>query len=175
LTFTELDYGDSMKTLLTLAYFLCSVSAVFAIAQTAVAKSVSCSILQGAYDNFPDDSDGAGADFQIALSFTSGAETVLRSEDLVLNLSSPSLELNVDLPAYTNYIGQSTKIDFMKVEVDRDGKFKTDSDRAVFLVNKTGTASTTGRFKAMLIFIGQNVPGRSPRPSYNFTISCPNR
>jgi hypothetical protein len=164
-----------MKPFLAFSCFLFSLSANSAFAQTSAAKSVVFSIVQGAYDNFPSDSDGVGSDFQISFSFTSGAESVLRSDDLVLNLSSPSLDLNVDLPAYTNYVGQSTKIDFMKVELDRDGRFKADSDRAVLLVNKNNSTTTAGRFKAMLLFIGQNVPGRSPRPSYNFTISCPNR
>ena len=104
-----------MKSLVkVLSVATCLIASNFAFAQTSV---VECTIVEGKYNNFPVDLEG-DSDFKISLSYTSEGKNVLLSNDLILNISSPSSKMNSAIPTYTRFVMESIKVDFNRVTYD---------------------------------------------------------
>jgi hypothetical protein len=140
-----------------------------AFAETSV---VECKIVGGVYNNFPSDIK-EGSDIKISLSFTPEGRNVLLSSDLVLNISSPSAEINSSISMYTKFVAESIKVDFNNVTYDENaGKIKYGKEMAILLADKNSNSEGAKEFQATLVYIDFNPNGY--KPSWNFNLTCPN-
>ena len=168
----QLEKENLMKSLVkVLSVATCLIASNFALAKTSV---VECTIVEGKYNNFPVDMEEGDSDFKISLSYTSEGKNVLLSNDLILNISSPSSKMNSAIPTYTVFVMESIKVDFNFVTYDEKNNQVSGPERAVLLADKNSTDESAKEFQATLIYLGHHEDG-SPWPSWNFDLTCPNR